>query len=85
MAGAHSAVLSRILSMPVRKLLEDVDKSSETVGMTPENYVGRLSVSGPKLLPPDPGAGSARHFSSVLHALASLQKARTRDAKPPTL
>lgn len=85
MAHAHSAVLSRILSMPMRKLLEDVDKSSETVEMTPENYVGRLSVSGPKLLPADPGAGSARHFSSVLHALASLQKGRTKGAKTPTL
>jgi hypothetical protein len=85
LANAHSAVLSRILSVPIRKLLEDVDKSSETVGMTPENYVRRLSVSGPKLLPPDPGAGSSRHFSSVLHALSSLQRSRTKGAKPPTL
>ena len=85
MAHAHSSVLSRILSMPIRKLLEDVEKSSETAGITPETYVGRLSVSGPKLLPPEPGAGSARHFSSVLHALASLQKNQTRAATPPTL
>jgi hypothetical protein len=85
MTQAHSSVLSRVLSMPVRKLLEDVEKSSETVGVTPETYVGRLSASAPKLLPSEPGAGAARHFSSVLHALASLQKSQTRDAKPPAL
>lgn len=85
MAHAHSAVLSRILSMPIRKLLEDVDKSSETAEITPESYVGRLSLSGSKLLPPDPGAGSERHLSSVLHALSSLQKTRRRGAIPPVL
>lgn len=85
MANAHRSVLSHILAMPIRKLLEDVEKSSETAGIKPEAYVERLTISGQRLLPQDPGAGSARHLSSVLHALSSLQKTRKRDAIPPAL
>ncbi len=85
MANAHRSVLSHILAMPIRKLLDDVEKSSETAGTKPGAYVEKLSVSSSRLLPQDPGAGSARHLSSVLHALSSLQKTRTRDAIPPTL
>jgi len=84
MAQAHRAMLSRVLATPIRNLLEDVEKSSETAGMPPQAYVERLSGTSPHLLPEEPGAGSARHLSSVLHALSSLLQARQPSANSPT-
>lgn len=84
LAQAHRSVLSQVLAMPIRKLVEDVQQSSEKAGVPPDAYLERLSTSSPQLLPPEPGAGSARHLSSVLHALSSLLKSRKRDANPPT-
>ncbi len=84
MAQAHRSLLSCILATPIRNLLEDAEKSSETAGMAPQAYVERLSGASPHLLPAEPGAGSARHLNSVLHALSSLLKARTPNANSPT-
>ena len=85
MSQAHRATLARILATPIRHLLEDVEKSSETAGMVPQAYVEKLSGASPHLLPAEPGAGSARHLNSVLHALSSLLKVRTPSANSPTL
>lgn len=84
LAQAHRATLSRILATPIKNLVEDAERSSELAGVPPTTYVERLSASSPHLLPPGPGAGSARHLSSVLHALSTLIKNRTKDATPPT-
>ncbi|MGD0513301.1 MAG: hypothetical protein ABSA29_08380 [Terriglobales bacterium] len=83
LARAHRSLLSQVLAMPIRNLVEDAKRSSEVAGLPPANYVERLSTATPNLLPYGPGAGSARHLSSVLHALSSLLKNPKGDANPP--
>jgi len=70
----HRSLISKILATPVQSLLEDLEWCSQHAGMPPTMYLEHLS--GLSLLPPDLGAGPQRHFSSVLHALWSLAKAR---------
>jgi hypothetical protein len=82
LADAHRAELSNILATPIRKLQKDVQQSSEEAGVEPKIYLDKLSSSGSQLLPPNPGVGSSRHLSSVLHALASLLRAGRSDANP---
>ncbi len=77
---AHREVVSEVLSTPLGTLLEDIEKSSELAGVDPEHYLGNLAERGSALLPADPGAGSARHLSSVLHALLGLERTRQRNA-----
>jgi hypothetical protein len=84
LARAHRSLLSKVLAMPIRKLAEDAKQSSEVAGLPPDAYVERLASTSPNLLPQGPGAGSARHLSSVLHALSSLLKNSKGDANPPT-
>ena len=81
----HRSLLSKILAMPIRKLVEDAKQSSEVAGIPADTYIDRLAATSPNLLPDGPGAGSARHLSSVLHALSSLLKNPKADANPPTL
>jgi hypothetical protein len=69
---AHRALLSEVLSTPLRNLEQDAKQSSELAGVPAKLYLERLSGGSARLLPPSPGAGSERHLSSVLHALASL-------------
>jgi hypothetical protein len=83
LARAHRSLLSKVLATPIRNLVEEVEHSSETAGLAPITYVERLSTTSDSLLPPGPGAGSARHLNSVLHALASLLKNPKQDANPP--
>jgi|SRR5579863_2335716 hypothetical protein len=83
LARAHRSQLSKVLAMPIRTLVEDVKQSSEATGVLPVDYVERLASASPSLLPEGPGAGSARHLSSVLHALSSLLKNPKADANPP--
>jgi hypothetical protein len=49
-------------------------------GQEMEAYLKGLSEKGNVLLPSNPGPGSARHLSSVLHALVGLEKSRKRNA-----
>jgi hypothetical protein len=79
---AHSLLFLKVLRTSLRTLRGDVAVSSQALQMPPEQYVDNLRNHLPALLPPDLGGGSARHFSSVLHALSSLAKSR-RDASPP--
>lgn len=83
LARAHRSMLSKVLAMPIRNLVEDAKQSSEAAGIPPDSYVERLATSSENLLPHGPGAGSARHLSSVLHALSSLLKNPKGDANPP--
>jgi hypothetical protein len=83
LAQAHRAALSKVLSTPIRELVKDARESSELDGVPPAAYVEKLSARTAELLPPEPGAGSARHLSSVLHALSSLLRNQKPDATPP--
>jgi hypothetical protein len=80
LTSAHRGVISEVLSTPLRDLQDDVAASSQEAGMAPEEYLERLTQKQRELLPTDPGAGSARHLSSVLRALLGLQRVRERNA-----
>ena len=80
---AHRALLSQVLSTPLRELVAEVEQVSELCGMLPAKYLQRLLEEGLCLLPPEPGAGSERHLSSVLHALSGLAKIPKPDAIRP--
>ncbi len=67
----HRLVVSLVLATPIQLLLEDIEKSCRIDQMTPMQYLAKLK-SEPGLLPPNPGAGSEEHLSSVLDALSSL-------------
>jgi hypothetical protein len=77
---AHRATVSEVLSTPLKNLLEDVESSSTSAGADVERYLENLSGKNEELLPADPGAGSGRHLSSVLHALLGLERHRRRNA-----
>ena|SRR5437879_3567586 len=72
----HKGLVSRILRMPMRKLLQDVEESSGSEETQKVAFVEKLNQRPVQLLPPAPGAGTVRHLNSVLHALASLVKSR---------
>ena len=73
---AHKGLVSRILRMPMRKLLQDVEESSGSEETQKVAFVEKLNQRPVHLLHPAPGAGTVRHLNSVLHALASLVKSR---------
>lgn len=77
---AHLEAVSAVLSMPLASLLEDVESSSQTKGIDPEDYIRSLARQGQALLPQTPGPGSARHLSSVLRALSGLVRNREPNA-----
>jgi hypothetical protein len=77
---AHRTLVSEVLSTPIPQLLEDAELSSELAGIEAETYIETLSKRGGQLLPASPGAGSARHLSSVLNALSGLVKNRKQNA-----
>jgi hypothetical protein len=79
-ATAHREAVSEVLSTPLGRLLEDIESSTKSAGMEPGGYLEKLSEDTKRLLPNDPGPGSARHLSSVLHALLGLERNRERDA-----
>jgi len=83
LAQAHRATLSKVLATPIRELVEDAKQSGDLTGLPPAAYMERLSSSSQKLVPAEPGAGSARHLNSVLHAVSCLLKNRKRGAIPP--
>jgi hypothetical protein len=82
LAEAHRLLFLRVLRTSLRTLRGDVVLSSGALQMPPAEYVENLRDHLSALLPQDLGGGSARHFSSVLHALSSLAKTQ-RDANPP--
>jgi hypothetical protein len=82
LTAAHREVVSEVLSTPLRELEEDAARSSHNAGMGTEEYLAALSRKQKDLIPGNPGAGSARHFSSVLRALVGLERARVRNATP---
>ena len=81
LAECHRSELSKLLRTPIQTLELDAEESSKEAGVPEGQYLERLSAKS--LLPADPGAGSSRHFSSVLLALSSLLRARKPGANPP--
>lgn len=73
---AHRGIVARILRMPLRNLLQDVEDSGGPYDSGREELLANLKARPEQLVPPHPGAGSARHLNSVLHALAGLLKNR---------
>jgi hypothetical protein len=77
---AHHGAVSEVLCTPLRTLLNDVELTSRGSGVDPEQFLEGLKGKKAELLPSDPGAGSARHLSSVLHALLGLERNRQPNA-----
>ena len=80
LATAHRAAVSKVLSTPLRVLQEDIEISSHEAGVRAEEYLEKLAQKDKQLLPDDPGAGSARHLNSVIHALLGLRRSRERNS-----
>jgi hypothetical protein len=76
LAQAHRSVLSSVLATPIAHLMDDIQKSSASAGVSEDAYVRSLTSPDPRMLPSNPGAGSELHLHSVMHALSSLMKAR---------
>jgi hypothetical protein len=77
---AHRTVVSEVLSTPLQTLLSDAESTSRSSGVDPEQFLESLDKKREELLPSNPGAGSARHLSSVIHALLGLEKSRNPNA-----
>jgi hypothetical protein len=77
----HRSVISTVLATPIQLLLEDVEQSSREEQISPSQYLARLK-GGHGLLPPDAGAGSEEHLSSVLDALSSLVRNQVGATRP---
>jgi hypothetical protein len=71
----HHLLISTVLATPIQLLLEDVEQFCRLERITPAQYLARLRRER-RLLPPNPGAGSEEHLSSVLDALSSLIRNR---------
>jgi len=73
---AHQGIVSKILRMPLQRVLQDVEESGGSREQGRSELLESLNAHPERLVPPKPSAGSARHLSSVLHALSSLLKSR---------
>jgi hypothetical protein len=76
--AAHAEVLSNVLRAPISDLVEDLRESSEHRKKTAAAYVEDMREQFNDLLPSPQDTASARHLSSVLVALSSLEKNRKR-------
>ncbi len=84
--AAHNEVLSTVLRTPITELEEDLQHSSSAKDETAGNYLESMRAQLGELLPSPQDAASARHLSSVLVALSSLEKSRkgaTRSISSP--
>jgi hypothetical protein len=73
---AHRLLFCRVLSTPLGLLLDDAAQSQPGPGL--EEYLEYLSQRRPVLAPQDAGTGPVLHFNSVLRAISSLARARSR-------
>jgi hypothetical protein len=72
LAEVHRQLFLKLLRTPLRSLRDEVMYSSGALQITASEYLERFRSRLPVLLPQDLSGGSARHFSSVLHALSIL-------------
>jgi hypothetical protein len=76
---AHSEIVAGVLRMPVASLVEDLEKSSRESGLAAGAFVEGLQDRLDDLLPAGRhDSPTAKHLSSVLLALSSLEKYRGR-------
>jgi hypothetical protein len=75
--AAHTEVLSTLLRTPIPDLVADLRESSRNSQKTAAAYVEGMREQGEELLPSPEDAASARHLSSVLIALSSLEQSQT--------
>lgn len=72
---AHAQALSDVLRTSLPTLVEDLHESSEGAGTTPSAYVAEMQEHYNALVPDERrDSPAARHLSSVLLALSSLEK-----------
>jgi|HubBroStandDraft_4_1064222.scaffolds.fasta_scaffold02827_1 hypothetical protein len=82
--AAHTEVLSAVLRTPISKLVEDLHESVQDSPKTAAAYVEGMREQFGDLLPSPPDSVSARHLSSVLVALSSLEKKSELNRKRAT-
>ncbi len=76
---AHTEVLAEVLRTPLPSLMDDLHESSESSGMPAGAYAEELRGQLHDLLPEErKDSPAARHLSSVLLALSSLDKNQER-------
>ena len=76
---AHAEIVAGVLRTPLESLVEDLDKSSQSSGLTARSYVEGLRERFEDLLPDErQDSPAASHLNSGLLALSSLEKARGR-------
>ena len=76
---AHAEVVARVLREPIDSLVEDLQKSSQDGGLSPEAYVDEMRGRFGDLLPEErQNSPAATHLNSVLVALSALEKNRGR-------
>jgi hypothetical protein len=72
---AHLQLFTTILRMPLRKLVQDVEISKESVGLSHAEYLAKLQSSLPRLLPDGTQDHSTVHFKFALEAASRLLEA----------
>jgi hypothetical protein len=78
----HQAIFGEILATPLRALSQEAEDACKVDGVEVEPYLEKLHTRAGSFVPPQPGAGSTRHFNSVLQALAALARSRPSSATP---
>ena len=76
---AHAEIVSGVLRMPLARLEDDLQESSQESAVAAQAYVEGMRESFDNLLPGDrKDSPEASHLNSVLVALSSLEKNRGR-------
>src|SRR5579863_2511817 len=76
---AHGEIVAGVLGMPLARLEEDLQESSQNSGVAARAYIERMRESFDDLLPGErKDSPEASHLNSVLVALSSLEKNRAR-------
>jgi hypothetical protein len=76
---AHAEVVSRVLRMPLERLVEDLEQSSQGSGLAAMAYAEKMQGNLTDLLPEGRQMSAVpSHLNSVLVALSSLERNRGR-------
>jgi len=79
MRQAHAEVLAKVLRTPLSTLLEDLNESSQDIGIAGFEYVEQLRGHFEDLLPEGRrNAPASTHLNSILVALSTLERNRER-------
>ncbi len=69
---AHRKAMFQVLRTPLPELLEETKEAANQNEVSLREYVDRLAAESGVLLPLRTGAGSVRHFMTVLQSLSYL-------------